>query len=78
MRPRRIAAATGLAWVTAAVGLTFAGAAPAGAQSAGAMDHFGTVSTGTLYASQPSSSSSSGFGGGFAGGGGGGGGGGSW
>jgi uncharacterized protein (TIGR04222 family) len=47
---------------------------------AGAIDHFGTVATGTMYASQPSSSSSSsGFsGGGFSGGGGGGGGGGSW
>jgi uncharacterized membrane protein YgcG len=49
---------------------------------AGAMDHFSTVATGTLYASMPSSSGSSGFGGfgggGFAGGGGGGGGGGSW
>jgi uncharacterized membrane protein len=43
------------------------------------MDDFGTVATGTLYASQPSSSGSSGFGGGgFSGGGGGGGGGGSW
>ncbi len=43
------------------------------------MNDFGTVATGTLYASQPSSSSSSGFGGGgFSGGGGGGGGGGSW
>ena len=45
---------------------------------ASSMNHFGTVATGTLYASQPSSSSSSGFGGGFSGGGGGGGGGGSW
>jgi uncharacterized membrane protein len=46
---------------------------------ASALDDFGTVATGTLYASQPSSSSSSGFGGGgFSGGGGGGGGGGSW
>ncbi len=43
------------------------------------MDDFGTVATGTLYASQPSSSGGSGFGGGgFSGGGGGGGGGGSW
>ena len=41
---------------------------------ASSMNHFGTVATGTLYASQPSSSSSSGFGGGFSGGGGGGGG----
>jgi hypothetical protein len=48
------------------------------AMLAGSMNHFGTVATGTLYASQPSSSSSSGFGGGFSGGGGGGGGGGSW
>ena len=46
--------------------------------SPSSMNHFGTVATGTLYASQPSSSSSSGFGGGFSGGGGGGGGGGSW
>jgi uncharacterized membrane protein YgcG len=46
---------------------------------ASAMDDFGTVATGTMYASQPSSSSSSGFsGGGFSGGGGGGGGGSSW
>jgi hypothetical protein len=45
---------------------------------ASSIDHFGTVATGTMYASQPSSSSSSGFGGGFSGGGGGGGGGGSW
>jgi uncharacterized membrane protein len=45
---------------------------------ASSINHFGTVATGTLYASQPSSSSSSGFGGGFSGGGGGGGGGGSW
>ena len=47
---------------------------------ASAMDNFGTVATGTLYASMPSSSSSgfSGFSGGFSGGGGGGGGGGSW
>lgn len=46
---------------------------------AGAVDHFSTTATGTLYASQPSSSSSSGFGGGgFSGGGGGGGGGSSW
>jgi uncharacterized membrane protein len=45
---------------------------------AGALDDFGTVATGTLYASQPSSSGSSGFSGGFSGGGGGGGGGGSW
>ena len=44
---------------------------------ASAMDNFGTVATGTLYASMPSSSSS-GFSGGFSGGGGGGGGGGSW
>ena len=43
-----------------------------------AMDDFGTVATGTMYASQPSSSGSSGFSGGFSGGGGGGGGGGSW
>jgi uncharacterized membrane protein len=45
---------------------------------ASSINHFGTVATGTLYASQPSSSSSGGFGGGFSGGGGGGGGGGSW
>jgi uncharacterized protein (TIGR04222 family) len=45
---------------------------------ASSMNHFSTVATGTLYASQPSSSSGSGFGGGFSGGGGGGGGGGSW
>ena len=45
---------------------------------ASSINHFGTVATGTLYASQPSSSSGSGFGGGFSGGGGGGGGGGSW
>jgi uncharacterized membrane protein YgcG len=46
---------------------------------ASAIDDFGTVATGTLYASQPSSSGGSGFGGGgFSGGGGGGGGGGSW
>jgi hypothetical protein len=45
---------------------------------ANAMDDFGTVATGTMYASQPSSSGSSGFSGGFSGGGGGGGGGGSW
>ncbi|HEV7526462.1 MAG TPA: DUF2207 domain-containing protein [Acidimicrobiia bacterium] len=45
---------------------------------ASSINNFGTVATGTLYASQPSSSSSSGFGGGFSGGGGGGGGGGSW
>jgi uncharacterized membrane protein YgcG len=45
---------------------------------ASSINHFGTVATGTLYASQPSSSSASGFGGGFSGGGGGGGGGGSW
>ena len=49
---------------------------------ASSINHFGTMATGTLYASQPSSSSGSGFGGGFgggfAGGGGGGGGGGSW
>jgi uncharacterized membrane protein YgcG len=45
---------------------------------ASSVNHFGTVATGTLYASEPSSSSSSGFGGGFSGGGGGGGGGGSW
>jgi uncharacterized membrane protein len=45
---------------------------------ASSINHFGTVATGTMYASQPSSSSSSGFGGGFSGGGGGGGGGGSW
>jgi uncharacterized protein (TIGR04222 family) len=45
---------------------------------ASALDDFGTVATGTLYASQPSSSGSSGFSGGFSGGGGGGGGGGSW
>ena len=47
---------------------------------ASALDDFGTVATGTLYASQPSSSGSSGFssGGGFSGGGGGGGGVGSW
>ncbi len=42
-----------------------------------AMDDFGTVATGTMYASQPSSSGGSGFGG-SSGGGGGGGGGGSW
>jgi uncharacterized protein (TIGR04222 family) len=45
---------------------------------ASAMDDFGTATTGTLYASQPSSSGGSGFGGGSSGGGGGGGGGGSW
>jgi hypothetical protein len=45
---------------------------------ASSINNFGTVATGTLYASAPSSSSSSGFGGGFSGGGGGGGGGGSW
>jgi len=45
---------------------------------ASSINNFGTVATGTLYASQPSSSSASGFGGGFSGGGGGGGGGGSW
>jgi hypothetical protein len=48
---------------------------------ASSINHFGTMATGTLYASQPSSSSGSGFGGGFGGfacGGGGGGGGGSW
>jgi uncharacterized membrane protein YgcG len=45
---------------------------------ASSINHFGTVATGTLYASMPSSSSGSGFGGGFSGGGGGGGGGGSW
>ena len=46
---------------------------------ASVINDFGTVATGTLYASQPSSSGSSGFsGGGFSGGGGGGGGGGSW
>ena len=45
---------------------------------ADAIEHFGTMATGTLYASVPSSSGASGFGGGFAGGGGGGGGGGSW
>jgi hypothetical protein len=45
---------------------------------ASSINHFGTVATGTLYASQPSSSWAWGFGGGFSGGGGGGGGGGSW
>jgi len=45
---------------------------------ASSINHFGTVATGTLYASQPSSSSGRGFGGGFSGGGAGGGGGGSW
>jgi uncharacterized membrane protein YgcG len=45
---------------------------------ASAMDDFGTVATGTLYASVPSSSGGSGFSGGSSGGGGGGGGGGSW
>lgn len=45
---------------------------------ASAMDDFGTVATGTMYASVPSSSGGSGFSGGSSGGGGGGGGGGSW